>query len=102
MQVSPYIMMQRYLLGGVTATVASVVVVHNLPMALNSMNKDRKSPRDRRRARQRRRGALSAAEKERGRTAGGGRRGDNGPGVWGRRGCRQRDSISGPSFFCIL
>lgn len=42
---SPYNMMQRYLLGGVTATVASVVgVVHNLPMALNCSNKDRKIP----------------------------------------------------------
>jgi hypothetical protein len=39
-------MMQRYLLDSVTATVASVGVVHNLPMTLNCRNKDRKIPRD--------------------------------------------------------
>jgi hypothetical protein len=91
-------MMQRYLLGSVTATVASVGVVHNLPMTLNCRNKDRIIPARPKTSATTTTRSAKRAEKERRRREEGGAAGITGR-VWGRRGCRQRDSISGPSFF---
>jgi hypothetical protein len=77
MQVSPCNMMQRYLLGGVTATVASVGVVLNFSHGAELQQQRSEIPaRPKTSARTTTTTSAKRAEEE-----GGGRRGDNGPGT---------------------
>jgi hypothetical protein len=83
MQVSPCNMMQRYLLGSVTATVASVGVVLNFSHGAELQQQRSEIPA-RPKTSARTTTTTSAKRAERGEgeeEEGGGRRGDNGPGT---------------------